>query len=265
MAVYGSVGNHDSVILRCVGRPGIIETDVVAKVFIEYRAVERADSLDIQSCSYFKKVLNLHAVFSYDADVISSCLIIPWLLNVKSTEFSESVCGKKYLFCAVICDHNLRPVYHRCKHEGQVMLAEGKASTVIYYNFPAFQIQVKEILHHAECFFVGNNCGVRVSFHEVCDVGCVVRFHVLYNKIIRFAITKNLLDVIKPFVGKIGIYCIHDSSFFVQDHIGVVGHTVWNFVLAFEKVNLVIVYAYIFDSICDFHEQYLFSFYGGFT
>ena len=144
------------------------------------------------------------------------------------------------------------------------MLAEGKASAVIYNNFLAFQIQIEEVLHHAECFFVGNNCGVRVSFHEVCDVGCVVRFHVLDNKIIRFAITQNLLDVIKPFVGKIGIYCIHDSSFFVQDHVGVVGHTVWNFVLAFEKVNLVIVYAYIFDSICDFHEQYLFSFYGGF-
>ena len=31
-----------------------------------------------------------------------------------------------------------------------------------------------------------------------------------------------------------------------------------------KKVNLMIINAYIFDGICDFHERFLFSFYGGF-
>ena len=86
----------------------------------------------------------------------------------------------------------------------------------------------------------------------------------LYDQIIRFPVTQNLLNIIQPFVGKIGIYGIHNCNFFIQDHIGVIGHAVWHFVLAFKKVNLMIINAYIFDSICDFHEQFLFSFYGRF-
>ena len=144
------------------------------------------------------------------------------------------------------------------------MFSKGEGSAVIYSDLLAFQIQVKEILHHGEGFFVGDNGGVRINFHEVGDVGCVVRFHMLYDQIIRFPVTQNLLNVIQPFVGKICIYGIHNRNFFVQDHIGVVGHAVWHFVLAFKKVNLMIINAYIFDGICDFHEQFLFSFYGGF-
>mgnify|MGYP006988151951 CR=1 FL=1 len=155
-------------------------------------------------------------------------------------------------------------MYHRGEYEGQVMISQRKAGAIIYDNFLTFQIQIKKVLDHSKSFLIGDNSSIWINLHEVCNISCMIRFHMLYDEIIRSSVSENLLDIIKPFVGKIGIYCIHDSSFFVQDHIGVVGHTVWNFVLAFEKVNLVIVYAYIFDSICDFHEQYLFSFYGGF-
>ena len=65
-------------------------------------------------------------------------------------------------------------------------------------------------------------------------------------------------------MGEACVNGVHDGDFFIEDYIGIIGHSVGYPVLAFEKVNLVIVYAYIFDSICDFHEQYLFSFYGGF-
>ena len=92
-----------------------------------------------------------------------------------------------------------------------------------------------------------------MNFEEVCNVCGMVRFHMLYDQIIRFPVTQNLLNIIQPFVGKIGIYGIHNCNFFVQDHIGVIGHAVWHFVLAFKKVNLMIINAYIFDSICDFH------------
>ena len=236
----------------------------MSKIFGENRSVKRTDGLDIQSCGYFQKVLYLYAIFSNDTDKVSSCLIIPWLFHIQGTEFSEAVCGEKDFFCAVISNHNFRPVNHRCKYKSQVMFSKGEGSAVIYSDLLAFQIQVKEILHHAEGFFVGNNGGVRINFHEVGDIGCVVRFHMLCDQIIRFPVTQNLLNVIQPFVGKICIYGIHNRNFFVQDHIGVVGHAVWHFVLAFKKVNLMIINAYIFDGICDFHEQFLFSFYGGF-
>ena len=86
----------------------------------------------------------------------------------------------------------------------------------------------------------------------------------LYYQIIRFRTVQDSGYIFKPFIFEISIYGIHNCNFFVQDHIGVVGHAVWHFVLAFKKVNLMIINAYIFDSICDFHEQFLFSFYGGF-
>ena len=264
MTVYRSVGDHDSVILRCVGRPGIIEANIMSKIFSKNRSVEWADGLDIQSCGYFQKILHLHTIFSNDADIVSSCLIVPWFLCIQGAEFSEAVCGKKNLFCAVISDHNLRPVNHRCKYKSQIVFSKGKGSAVIYDDLMTFQIQVKEVLHHGEGFFVGNNDGVRISLQEVCDVGCVIRFHMLYDQIIRFPVTQNFLDIIKPFVSKICIYRIHNRNFFVQDHIGVVGHAVRHFVLALKKVNLMIINAYIFDGICDFHERFLFSFYGGF-
>ena len=43
-----------------------------------------------------------------------------------------------------------------------------------------------------------SNGGIRVNLHEVRDVGCVIRIHMLYDKIIRLALAQNLLDVIEP-------------------------------------------------------------------
>ncbi len=40
-------------------------------------------------------------------------------------------------------------------------------------------------------------------------------------------------------------------------HKRIVSHAVWHFVLSFKKVYLMIVYAYIFNGICDFHTLYL--------
>jgi len=138
--------------------------------------------------------------------------------------------------------------------------SKGEAGAIVHNYFLIFQIQIKEILHHAKGFFVGDNGGIRINLHEVRNVGCVIRLHMLYDKIIRLALAQNLLDVIEPFVGKVGIYSIHDSCFFIQDHIGIIGHAIRNLVLSFEKVDLMVIYAYVFDCIGDFHEHFLFSF-----
>ena len=81
----------------------------------------------------------------------------------------------------------------------------------------------------------------------------MIRFHMLYNQVIRFAAVQNLLQIIEPFMCKISIYRIHNSHFLIQDHVGIIGHAVWNFILSLEKVYLMVVYACIFDGICDFH------------
>ena len=72
MTVYRSVGDHDSVILRCVGRPGIIEADIMSKIFFGKTGPWSGQMVwTIQSCGYFQKVLHLHTIFSNDADIVS--------------------------------------------------------------------------------------------------------------------------------------------------------------------------------------------------
>ena len=157
---------------------------------------------------------------------------------------------------------------HRCKYKSQIVFSKGKGSAVIYDDLMTFQIQVKEVLHHGEGFFVGNNDGVRISLQEVCDVGCVILDEkiavmdtvdanlthewldniqkVLGDRKPDYLIVQhmepdhaaniaNFLDIIKPFVSKICNYRIHNRNFFVQDHIGVVGHAVRHFVLALKR------------------------------
>ena len=81
----------------------------------------------------------------------------------------------------------------------------------------------------------------------------MIRFHMLYNQVIRFAAIQNLLQVIEPFVRKVCVYRIHDCHFLIKDHVGIIGHAVWNLILSLEKVYLMVVYTCIFDGICDFH------------
>ena len=254
MTVYRCVGDDNSVILRCVGRPGIIEANIMSKIFSKNRSVERADGLDIQSCGCFQKVLHLHTIFSNDADIVSSCLIVPWFLCIQGTEFSEAVCGKKNLFCAVISDHNLRPVNHRCKYESKDVFSKCQGVTVGYNMFLSFQIHsTEEILHHGKGLCVGNNSCIRVCFHEILNICCMVRLHMLDYKIIRFRTIQNLCNFSQPLFCEAGIYSVHNCDLLIFDHIGVVGHSVWHYILSLKQVYLMIVYSYIINIISDFH------------
>ena len=65
----------------------------MTKIFGECRAMKRTDLLDIKCCGNFEKRLNLFAVFSYDTDEVASCFVIPRLIYIERTEFTETVCG----------------------------------------------------------------------------------------------------------------------------------------------------------------------------
>ena len=70
----------------------------------------------------------------------------------------------------------------------------------------------------------------------------------------------EILDIFLEFIQdeehsiEICIYSIHDCDFFIQDHIGIIRHTVRYFVLTFEKINLMVVYACVADGVCNFHR-----------
>ena len=137
------------------------------------------------------------------------------------------------------------------------MVSKAESTAIFYLKLLSLQVEVKEVADHIEGFCIGNNSCVWVNLKEICHIGCMIRLHVLHNQIIWFTSVKSLLQIIQPFVSEISIYCIHNCNFFVKDYIRIVSHAVWHFVLSLKKVHLMIVYAYIFNSICDFHMLYL--------
>ena len=93
----------------------------MSKVFSQYWSVQRTDSLNIQSCCFFQQILHLFAVFSNNTDEVTTGLIIPRLLHIKST---KSVCREQYFVTSIISNDYFRPVYHRSFHKRQSMLAK---------------------------------------------------------------------------------------------------------------------------------------------
>ena len=96
----------------------------MSKVLSQYWSVQRTDGLNIQSCCFLQQILYLLAVFSNDTDEVTTRLIIPRLLHIKSTEFSKSVCREQYFVTGIISNDYFRPVYHRSFHKRQSMLAK---------------------------------------------------------------------------------------------------------------------------------------------
>ena len=133
------------------------------------------------------------------------------------------------------------------------MFSKAEGTAICHFQLLSFQIQLKEAVDHVKCFCICNYSGIWINLKKVGYICSVIRLHVLYDQIVWFAAIQDLIQIIQPFMGKICIYSVHNCNFFIQDHIGIVCHSIWYFILAFEKVHLVIVYACVFDGICDLH------------
>ena len=51
VAINGCVCDQDAFIFRLVGRPGVVDVQIVFQVFGKNRSVERADDLNVKICS----------------------------------------------------------------------------------------------------------------------------------------------------------------------------------------------------------------------
>ena len=112
VAVYWGICDHNAFGLNSVAWPCIIQSEIITEIFLQYRTVKGTDSLNIESRSLFQQVLNLNAVFSHNAEIVSSCFTRPVFFYVKSAEFSEAVSREEYLILAVVGYDYLRPVHH---------------------------------------------------------------------------------------------------------------------------------------------------------
>ena len=192
----------------------------MCQIFSQDRSMQRADRLNVQSCSCFEKFLHLCTVFTNNTDIITTGFAIPVFLYIKSTKFTKSVCGKQNFVRAVICNHNFRPVNHRCKYKCQDMFAQCQTLSVSNNQFFAFQLHTsEEIFHHGKSLCICNNSRIRICFHEVFNVCRMIRLHMLYNQIIRLCSIQDFGNISKPFFCEVCIYRIHNCDLFIFDHI----------------------------------------------
>ena len=257
IAVDRSVGDQNTFVLGCVGRPFVIEVDVIAQIFVKHGAVQRADDPDVETGGLFEQVLGLQTILAYDAEIVAAGFACPafGILYVIGTELAEAVCGEEDFVGAVISDHDFRPVHHGRKDKVQDVGTQLQLVAVLDDQLFHSGIQVKELSHEGKGLCVAHDSGVGVGGQEIHDIGGVVGLHVLHDQIIRFSAAQDFLYVAQPFIGKSGVHSIHDDDLLVQDHVGIVGHAEGNHILTLEQVDIMIVDADIFDRICDLHNS----------
>ena len=137
--------------------------------------------------------------------------------------------------------------------------------SIIRCNYALFRRQSltgeklrEKLFHELESLSCGYYCDFRIFFQKSRNTGGMIRFHMLYNKIIGHFPIKNLFHIVQPFFGEKSIHCVHNGDFVIQDHIGIVRHSVRNLILSLKQIYLMIVYTHIFYTRTDFHMFPLF-------
>ena len=118
-------------------------------------------------------------------------------------------------------------------------------------------IGAEELFHHDKRLRCRHNARVRILGGEAGDVGGVVRLHVLHDEVIRLTVAQHLLHILQPFVAEARIHRIHHSDVIVQNHIRIIRHSVFDNVLTFEQVDVVVVHADIGNIFGDSHDSFL--------
>ena len=242
MPVNRRIGDKYAFIFRPVTAPDIIFINIISQILRQHRPVQGKNLLNIKSCRLFKQRLYLCAVFADNIDIIAACFAIPFVLNVKRAEFSESICRKQDFFFFLIRNHNFRPMYHRSHNKRQRMAAQRQFVALIDNNFAPFQIQMlKKLRNHIKSFRIRNNLCFFISVQKVLNICSMIRFHMQNNQIIRLFAIQNFFQILKPFVGRPLVNRIHHGNFIIHNDIGVIGNPFRNNILSLKQVQCLVI------------------------
>lgn len=92
--------------------------------------MERAYDRDVEPGGFLEQRLHGSAVFSDDAEIVSSRFARPVLVRVERAELAKRIRREEDLVFCVVSHHDFRPVNHRRKDEIQLMLAERECVAV---------------------------------------------------------------------------------------------------------------------------------------
>ena len=141
-------------------------------------------------------------------------------------------------------------MYQGSKNKGQVPAAKAQGLPILYHQAAVRVVHAEELLHKSKCPGIAHNHCLWISLRKKCDVGGVVRLHMLDDEIVRLSAAKGFPDIGKPLLAKVLVHVIHDSHLIIQDDIAIVSHAVRHHILSLEKINLMIINAYVNNTVC---------------
>ena len=218
--------------------------------------MERADHGNLHAGYLLEQILHLDAVFAADVEIVAAGFAGPVVVVrtpegdfLHGAETAEGIGGEEQPVLFVIGDHDLGPVDHGGHHETEGMAAERERVAFLNGQRTAFQRDAfEELRKHLERGGRGYERDGRIGFQHPGDKGGMVGLHMVDHQVIRLAVSERFGQVGLPGFALAGVGRIEHGDFPVEDHIGIVGHSFGNVVLALEQVEVEVVDADKFDG-----------------
>ena len=147
---------------------------------------------------------------------------------------------------------------HRCSYKCKCMRTEFK-SVALFNGGNSRRVNIAKLRQHTKCRTGHNKLHIRIFIRNCLNTIAMVRFKMLNNEIIGFFTTQRFTQIFLPSVNGDFIHCVHNSNFVIKNNIGVISHSLFEHILTFKKVNVVIVYTYVFYTITYFNHSFSFQ------
>lgn len=261
VAVHGGISDHDALFFGFVFAPFVVFVDEPAEIASPDRSVQRAKHFDVDGAGFGENGLNLRSVLANDVGEVTSGIGQPVALKVdfvveehavQSAEGAESIGREEHAIGRVKGHHDLRPVNHGGVDKEQIVFAEREGVKFVDNLFFRIAKVKLELIHHLEGLLGGDNGGFRMGLMHQADGGAVIRLHMVDDDVIEWTAGKGLFNIVQVLIAIIPVDGIEDRGFFVQQHVGVVGHAAGDGENVFEKGGAVVIGTDPVEIVTDF-------------
>ena len=111
---------------------------------------------------------------------------------------------------------------------------------------------------HGKGLGIADQGSVRILVQKGLYAGGMIRFNMGNDQIIRRSACKSPLEILEERQSLSVIDGVHNGDLLIRDQIGIVGNSVWNGVLPFKQIDVMVIGANIKNILCDFQSKHSF-------
>ena len=139
------------------------------------------------------------------------------------------------------------------------MISEREGFAILHlYHIISYAV---EAFQHSQGLLVAHDLDIRIIFLDEGDRATMIRFHVVDDEVIDFAVANHLVDILEELGEEIYLYSIYQRYLLIINDIRVVTHTIRQRPEALKTMLVAVVYAYIINFVCNLsHNIYFFTF-----